>query len=84
MKKMVENIHGILNDGILAKRCLKLAQASGLAFAGIDLKLTSNGRVYCFEVNPSPAFSYCETNTGQPIAEAIVSYLAGEVYARAV
>jgi glutathione synthase/RimK-type ligase-like ATP-grasp enzyme len=61
----------------LAEQCVKLSEALGLAFAGIDLKLTPEGRVYCFEVNPSPAFSYYEANTGQPIARAVACYLAG-------
>lgn len=61
----------------LARQCLELASALGLAFAGIDLKVTPGGRVVCFEVNPSPAFSYYELNTGQPIAEAVARHLAG-------
>lgn len=61
----------------LAEKCLRLARSLGLAFAGIDLKITPDGRVFCFEVNPSPAFSYYEANTGQPIAEAVARYLAG-------
>ena len=62
----------------LAEMCVKLSAGLGLAFAGIDLKVTQDNRVYCFEVNPSPAFSYYEANTGQPIAQAIAAYLAGE------
>jgi glutathione synthase/RimK-type ligase-like ATP-grasp enzyme len=50
----------------------------GLAFAGIDLKITPEKHVYCFEVNPSPAFSYYQSNTGQPIADAVAAYLDGE------
>ena len=61
----------------LRERCLQLAKALGLAFAGIDLKLTPQGEVYCFEVNPSPAFSYYEAHTGQPIARSMAHYLAG-------
>ena len=61
----------------LAGRCIRLAQALGLAFAGIDLKLTPEGEVFCFEVNPSPGFSYFENNTGQPIAQAVARYLLG-------
>ncbi|MCP4428563.1 MAG: glutathione synthase [Chloroflexi bacterium] len=60
----------------IAQRCLSLTQALGLAFAGIDLKITPEGQVYCFEVNPSPAFSYYEAQTGQPIAQAVARYLA--------
>ena len=35
-------------------------------------------RYVCFEVNPSPAFSFYERRTGLPIATAIARYLAGE------
>ena len=52
-------------------------QGLGLAFSGIDLRITPNGEVYCFEVNPSPAFSYYESHTGQPISLALARYLAG-------
>jgi glutathione synthase/RimK-type ligase-like ATP-grasp enzyme len=48
----------------------------GLAFAGIDLKITPAGEIFCFEVNPSPDFSFYEANTGQPIASALARYLA--------
>lgn len=61
----------------IAERCVKLSQALGLAVSGIDLKITPDNRVFCFEVNPSPAFAYYEANTGQPIAQAIARYLAG-------
>lgn len=63
--------------GELAERCLKLAAALDLPFSGIDLKLAPSGEAFCFEVNPSPAFSYYESNTGQPIARALARYLAG-------
>jgi hypothetical protein len=61
----------------LAERCVGLAAAFGLAFAGIDLKITPEGEVYCFEVNPTPAFSYYEGQTGQPIARTLACFLAG-------
>ena len=61
----------------LAERCVRLAAALELPFAGIDLKLAPDGVAYCFEVNPSPAFSYYENSTGQPIARALARYLAG-------
>lgn len=60
----------------VAERCLRLAAALELDFAGIDLKITPDGAVYCFEVNPSPAYSYYELNTGQPISAALARYLA--------
>lgn len=63
--------------GELAERCVRLSHALGLVFAGIDLKITPDNQVLCFEVNPSPAFSYYEANTEQPIAQAVARYLAG-------
>lgn len=60
----------------LAERCVRLARALELPFAGIDLKITPNDDVYCLEVNPSPAYSYYEGHTGQPISEALACYLA--------
>ncbi len=60
----------------LAARCVALAAELGLPFVGIDLKRTPDGEFYCFEVNPCPAFSYFEANTGQPIARAVAQYLA--------
>jgi glutathione synthase/RimK-type ligase-like ATP-grasp enzyme len=59
----------------VAGRCLSLAKSLGLALAGIDLRRTPEGEWYCFEVNPSPGFSYYELATGQPIADAIASLL---------
>jgi glutathione synthase/RimK-type ligase-like ATP-grasp enzyme len=47
-----------------------------LPLCGIDLKRASDGRYFCFEVNPSPAYSYYQENAGQPIAEALVRFLA--------
>jgi RimK-like ATP-grasp domain len=61
----------------LAQRCLALAAALELPFAGIDFKLSPSGEAICFEVNPSPAFSYYELSTGQPIARAVARYLLG-------
>jgi hypothetical protein len=60
----------------LAEKCIKLSHALGLEVSGIDLKITPDNQVYCFEVNPSPAFGYYENSTKQPIAFAIAQYLA--------
>ncbi|MFF3731037.1 RimK family alpha-L-glutamate ligase [Streptomyces sp. NPDC002476] len=59
----------------LARRCTDLVTRLGLALAGIDLVLADDGDVHCFEVNPSPAFSYYEDHTGQPISQAIAHAL---------
>ncbi|MEO7236317.1 MAG: hypothetical protein ABIW80_13210 [Lapillicoccus sp.] len=64
-------------DGEIAGRCVALAADLGLEFAGVDLKLTPDGEVYCFEVNPSPAYTYFEDQTKQPIAAALARHLAG-------
>lgn len=65
-------------DEDVAGRCVRLAQALNLPFAGIDLKITPDDQVYCFEVNPSPGFSYYEHQTQQPIARAVARFLAGQ------
>jgi glutathione synthase/RimK-type ligase-like ATP-grasp enzyme len=61
----------------IEERCRALASLLGLPLCGIDLKRTPQGDYYCFEVNPSPAFSYYQELSGQDIAAAIVRYLAG-------
>jgi hypothetical protein len=65
--------------GSLRDRCLALAASLGLPFAGIDLKLAPDGRIVCLEVNPSPAYSFYELRTGQPISRALAEYLSGSV-----
>ena len=58
-------------------RCLTLSSLLDLPLCGIDLKRTPDDDYYCFEVNPSPAYSYYQENTGQDIAAAIVMDLHG-------
>jgi glutathione synthase/RimK-type ligase-like ATP-grasp enzyme len=58
-----------------ANRCRALTAAIGLVVAGIDLRRTPEGEWYCFEVNPSPAFTYYQEATGQPIAAAVARLL---------
>jgi hypothetical protein len=72
-----EHLESIEIPADLADRCIDLTGALGLHFAGVDLMTTTDGRVYCLEVNPCPAFSYYELQTGQPIARAVAKYLAG-------
>lgn len=61
----------------LGERLVALSHSMGLLLSGIDLRADRHGEWYCFEVNPSPGFSYFEDMTGQPIAAAIVELLAG-------
>lgn len=70
-----ELVETSLSDDV-AERCVCLARALGLPFAGIDLKITPEGETYCLEVNPSPAYSYYESHTGQPISDALARYLS--------
>lgn len=58
-----------------ASKCLVLSRALGLPLAGIDLRRTPDGRWYCFEVNPSPGFTYFQIHTGQPIDHAVADLL---------
>jgi len=60
----------------IEERCVQLSQRLQLPLCGIDLKRTSEDEYYCFEVNPSPAYTYYQDFTGQPIAQAIVRWLA--------
>jgi len=68
----------------LADRCRRLAAALSLELVGIDLRRTPDGQWFCFEVNPSPGFTYYEQVTGQPIADAIARLLSSGVPANGV
>jgi len=61
------------------ERCLQLARKLGLWLAGIDLRFTPEGEVVCFEANPSPAFTWYEARTGQPITSALCDLLQERV-----
>jgi glutathione synthase/RimK-type ligase-like ATP-grasp enzyme len=62
----------------IAARCIAMSQAMGLPLSGIDLRLRPDGEYVCFEVNPMPAFSYFEAESGLPIAAALAGLLMGE------
>lgn len=64
-------------DAATRWRCSAAAQALGLPFAGLDLMLADDGQTCCFEVNPSPGFSWYEDATSQPIARTLARWLAG-------
>jgi glutathione synthase/RimK-type ligase-like ATP-grasp enzyme len=59
-------------------RCLALSSALDLPLAGVDLFRDREENWWCFEVNPSPAYSCFEEPTGLPMAAALVRWLAGE------
>jgi hypothetical protein len=57
-----------------ADRCRALAASLDLPVAGIDLRRTPGGEWFCFEVNPSPAFSWFDTPDGR-IAKRVATLL---------
>jgi glutathione synthase/RimK-type ligase-like ATP-grasp enzyme len=63
----------------IADRCRYLVAGLGLIFGGIDLRRTPDGQWVCFEVNPSPGFTFYETATGAPIAAAVADLLCTAV-----
>ena len=56
-------------------RCRALAASLDLPVAGIDLRRTPDGEWFCFEVNPSPAFSWFDAPDGR-IAKRVAALLA--------
>jgi len=62
--------------GELTERCIRLSADLGLEFGSTDLRITVDGQVYWFEVDPCPAYSYYEAHTGQPITRALAEFLA--------
>ena len=61
----------------IANLCKELAVAMDLQVIGVDLRCTPDGQWYCFEVNPSPGFTYFQQATKQPMDEAIAKLLGG-------
>jgi hypothetical protein len=57
------------------ERAISMTKMMDLAIAGIDLRLTPQGEWYCFEVNPSPGFTFYEQFSGQGMARAIARLL---------
>lgn len=67
----------------VARRCARLAELAELPLAGIDLRRTPDGEWFCFEINPSPGFTFYSAAAEQPVASAIADLLlAGEPRAR--
>lgn len=69
-------IRAVTLPGEIARRCAAVPEVTGLAVSGVDLRRTPDGQWYCFEVNPSPAFTFYQDATGQRIDEAIARLLA--------
>lgn len=59
----------------VAERSKALVAALGLSLGGVDLRRTPGGHWYCFEVNPSPGFTFYEPDEDPFIADAIAALL---------
>lgn len=59
----------------LVSRCREAAHALGLPVAGIDLRRTPDGEWLCFEMNPSPGFTYYDDVHDGAIAQAVAGLL---------
>ncbi len=59
----------------IAQACVDVSRHMGLHLSGVDLRQREDGRWYCFEVNPSPAFAYFQRGSGQDIASAVARLL---------
>jgi glutathione synthase/RimK-type ligase-like ATP-grasp enzyme len=62
-------------DERIKKRCIGLCKSLDLVFAGVDLRHTPEGHWCCFEVNPSPGFTYFEKGA-RNVARSLASLLA--------
>ena len=59
----------------IAAKCRALNSLLGLHFSGVDLIRTQEDEWYCLEVNPSPAYSYFQYKSGEPISQALCAFL---------
>ncbi len=68
-------MEGVELPTAVADTCYRLNAMLGLHFSGIDLMRTDDGEWFCFEVNPSPAYSYFQLNSGLPISAALAKFM---------
>jgi glutathione synthase/RimK-type ligase-like ATP-grasp enzyme len=68
-------MRGVKLPAEVAERCLDLAASLGMSLTGIDLRRNFEGEYYCFEVNPSPYFTFYQARTGQRIGDALIDHL---------
>jgi hypothetical protein len=61
----------------IGKACVEFAAASGVVLAGFDFKVDAEGRWYCLEMNPSPAFESYDHVLDGIIARRLVESLTG-------
>ncbi|MGE5418426.1 MAG: ATP-grasp domain-containing protein [Acidobacteriota bacterium] len=59
----------------VAQRCIELTRSLDMLTAGVDLRRSLDGRYYCFEANPTPAFAFYEQYTSQRITDGLIDAL---------
>jgi glutathione synthase/RimK-type ligase-like ATP-grasp enzyme len=59
----------------VADQLQRLMSSLGLVFGAIDLRITPEGEVVFFEVNPQGQFLYVEILTGLPVSATLARYL---------
>lgn len=62
-------------DPVTEKGLVCLMERLGLVYGAIDLRRTPDGEEVFLEINPAGEFGFIEERTGQPIAEAVASFL---------
>lgn len=62
----------------IAEKCIRMAHSMKLWVAGVDLRRTPDGEWYCFEVNPSPGFTFFQEASGYAIDDAIAELLVSK------
>jgi hypothetical protein len=59
----------------VASQCVAMSRTMGLPLAGIDLRLRPDGTYVCCDVDPMPAYSAFEAQSGLPLAAALAELL---------
>jgi glutathione synthase/RimK-type ligase-like ATP-grasp enzyme len=62
-------------DPALAHSLRTMVREMGLWLAGVDLRRTPEGEIYCLEINPSPGFTYYEQLASVKLATHIATLL---------
>jgi glutathione synthase/RimK-type ligase-like ATP-grasp enzyme len=62
----------------VSRKCIDLVRRLGLNFGAIDLIYTSNKEFIFLEINPNGQWVWIETDTNQPIADALIRFLTEE------
>jgi glutathione synthase/RimK-type ligase-like ATP-grasp enzyme len=67
--------HPVTLPDDVAQKCIRLVRDMNLRFGAIDLIKDTNDNYVFLEINPNGQWAWIETQTGLPIAEAIINEL---------